>query len=171
MGAAITAILAADDRALRSIVLIAPYLRVPRWIRFALPFRAVWSPFVGEVEARHPRSIMDPDERRKSLAYGVVNAKAMAELAKVSRRARHSLPHVTAPTLVIHSPGDPRVTRTTALLALKKTGAREKRMVSTKTGGHVITVDFGREEVLAETLSWIKRWDGQPQRARLPGQS
>jgi carboxylesterase len=168
MGAAIAAILAADDNALRSIVLIAPYLRIPNWVRLALPLRRLWSPFVGDVEARHPRSIQDPEEREKSLAYGVVNARAMAELAKVARRGSRALPRVTAPTLVIQSREDPRVSKSTARMALKESGAREKRLVWTKTGGHVITVDFGKDQVLAETLNWIRRLGGQPGGTRLP---
>jgi carboxylesterase len=170
MGAALAAILAAADESLPSIVLIAPYLRVPTWVRLALPFRALWNPIVGPVEAKHPRSILDPEERDKSLGYGMVNAKAMAELSKVAREGRRALSRVTAPTLVIQSREDPRVSERTAQLALKRSGAKEKRLVWTKAGGHVITVDFGKDEVIAETLGWIKRWDGQPRRkTRLPG--
>lgn len=170
MGAAVAAILAADDESLPGIVLIAPYLRVPTWVRLALPFRALWNPFVGAVEARHPQSIQDPEEREKSLGYGMVNARAMAELSKVARKGRRALPRVTAPTLVIQSREDPRVSERTARMALKRSGAEEKRLVWVKAGGHVITVDFGKDEVLAETLRWIKRWDGQPRRkTRLPG--
>jgi esterase/lipase len=170
MGAGIAAILAADDESIRSIVLIAPYLRIPVWIRVALPFRRLWNRFVGEVQARHPGSIQDARERKKSLAYGVVNATAMAELAKVVRTGRRALARVDAPTLVIQSREDPRVSAGTALLALKTCGAHEKRLVWTKAGGHVITVDFGKEDVLAETLDWIRQWDGQPRRTRLPGE-
>lgn len=169
MGAAITAILAAEDSVLPSIVLIGPYFRIPAWVRIALPFRSLWNPFVGDVEARHPRSIQDPEEREKSLAYGMVNARAMAELATVARKGRRALPRVTAPTLVIQSREDPRVSESTARMALNKSGAWEKRLVWAKTGGHIITVDFGRDQVLAETLAWIKRWDGQPrEKTRLP---
>lgn len=162
MGAAIAAVLAAEEKSLPSMVLIAPYLRVPTWLRLALPLRGLWNPFVGDVEARHPRSIHDQIEREKSLAYGVVNAGAMAELAKVARMGRRALPRVTAPTLVIQSREDPRVRQSTARMALRKSGAREKRLVWARAGGHVITVDFGRDQVLAETLDWIKRWGGQP---------
>ncbi len=169
MGAAVAAILAADDPELGSVVLIAPYLQVPLWLRMALPLRATWSAFVGTVEARHPRSIQDPREREKSLAYGVVNAGAMAELAKVARKGRRALPRIKAATLVVQSPQDPRVASATAHLAIKKSGAHAKRIIWTKAGGHVITVDFGKDEVLAETLDWIKQWDGQPRMSRLPG--
>ena len=170
MGAAIAAILAADDGALPSVVLIAPYLRIPAWLHLALPLRRVWGPLVGTVHSQHPRSIQDPEERRKTLAYGFVNAQAMAELAKVARRGRRALRKVTAPTLVIQSHEDPRVSESTARMALNKSAAREKHFVWANGGGHVITVDIGRDQVLAETLDWIKRWDGQPQRTRLPGE-
>ena len=169
MGAAVAAILAADDDRLGSVVLIAPYLRLPRWMQLALPIRFLWSGLVGTVKARHPRSIQNPAEREMSLAYGVVNARAMSQLAKVARRGRRALPRIKAATLVIQSLADPRVAPATARMALEKSGAHAKRIIWTKAGGHVITVDFGKDEVLAETLGWIKQWGGQPQTSRLPG--
>lgn len=168
MGAAIAGVLAADDETLPSMVLVAPYLQIPTWVRMALPFRKVWGPLVGNVEARHPRSIRDPKERAQSLAYGVVNAAAMAELSKVARSGRRALPRVVAPTLVIQSREDPRVSEATARMAAKKSGAQQKQIVWTKEGGHVITVDYGREKVIAAALEWINRWDGQPRHTRLP---
>ncbi|MDQ6717989.1 MAG: alpha/beta fold hydrolase [Gemmatimonadota bacterium] len=160
MGAAIGAILAAESANIDCLVLIAPYLRIPFWARIALRARWIWDPFVGEIEARSPRSVQDRSERDKSLGYGVVNGATMAELARVVRKARSSLPTVTAPTLVIQSREDPRVAPKMASKALERIGAKEKRLVWTKTGGHVLTVDFGRDDVIADTIDWIKRWGG-----------
>lgn len=160
MGAAIGAILAAERRDISSLVLMAPYLEVPFWTRVALRVRGIWNPFVGAIEARHPRSMHDPVERDRSLGYGVVNGESMAHLARVVHQARASLPAVTAPTLIIQSRDDPRVAPETASDALRKIGAKEKQLVWTETGGHVITVDFGREKVIADTIEWVTRWAG-----------
>ena len=160
MGAAIGAILAAESRDISSLVMIAPYLTVPFWARVALRVRWMWNPFVGEIESRHPRSVQDPVERDRSLGYGVVNGATMAQLARVVRRGRASLPGVLAPTLVIQSREDPRVSPGTASFTMRRLGAKEKRLTWTDTGGHVLTVDFGRERVIAETIAWITKWGG-----------
>jgi len=165
MGAAIGAILAAEDSSIDCLVLISPYLRPPLWVRAALKIKWIWAPLVGTIEATHPRSIQDPEERKKSLAYGVVNATAMAQLARVARAARAALPRVKLPTMVIQSRNDPRVKPEVAKMVMKNLGATEKRMVWANEGGHVITVDFGREQVIAEASSWISRWSGQPHRS------
>lgn len=162
MGAAIGAVLADESNDIASLVLIAPYLEVPLLVRLALRVRWLWDPFVGNIESRHPLSIQDEDERGKSLSYGVVNGRAMAQLARVVRKARAALPRIVTPTLVIQSRADPRVKPATASMALRKLGAAEKQLVWTESGGHVITVDFGREKVFAETLKWIAKWSGQP---------
>jgi carboxylesterase len=165
MGAAIGSILAAESSDVACLVLISPYLRVPTWVRLALSVRRVWAPFVGSIVARDPRSIQDPAEQKKTLGYGVVNAAAMAELARVVRMGRASLSGLKSPTLVIQSRQDPRVSESAALDVLKRIGAEQKQIVWTETGGHVITVDYGRERVFAETVGWISRWTGQPPNA------
>ncbi len=162
MGAAIGAVLAAEDENIASLVMLAPYLRIPRLVALALRGRRLWDPFVGEVRSRHPRSILDPEERAKSLAYGVVNARAMGQLARVVRGGRAALPKIAAPTLIIQSRNDPRVTAATAKMVVGRIGSHEKRLVWADDGGHVITVDYGREEILAETVDWISRWSRQP---------
>ncbi len=164
MGAAIGAIITARSNEISSLVMIAPYLRVPLWVRAALRLRRMWDPLVREIESRHPDSIQDPAERANSLAYGVVNGRAMTQLARVVRMARASLPRVQTPSLVIQSRNDPRVSVATATKAFKRLGSTEKRLVLTDSGGHVITVDYGREKVFSETIEWISEWSGQPRR-------
>lgn len=162
MGAAIGAVLAAESAKVRSLVLLAPYLRVPRWIRVALQLRILWRPFIRKVDASHPESIQDPIARSESLAYGIVNAAVMTELARAVKWGWNALPRVMAPTLIVQSRNDPRVSVATALAVERRLGALEKTLVWTGAGGHVITVDYGRDIVFAETLNWISRWSEQP---------
>jgi carboxylesterase len=164
MGAAIASVLAAESRSIRSLSLLSPYLRIPQWYRAALSARALWSPFVRTINARNPDSIQDPIARARSLAYGVVNAAVMSELARIVSKGWNALPQVEAPTLIVQSENDPRVSGATAVAVERRLGAREKTLVWTEAGGHIITVDFGREKVFSETLNWISRWSGQPRR-------
>jgi carboxylesterase len=155
MGGALAVILAAEFTDISSLVLIAPYLGMPRVLRLAAATHWVWGGLAGEINARSPRSIRDPIEREKNLAYGAVTARALFELLKVVRRARKALPGVAAPTLIIQSREDPRITPRIAESALKRIGAREKRLVWTEGAGHIITVDYGRERVFSEIEKWL----------------
>lgn len=170
MGAAIGAILAADTREISTLVMIAPYIRMPLRIRLAVAVHPLWEPFAGAINARHPGSIQDPAERERYLAHRVVRGRVLAELGRVAKRARRALPRVGCPTLVIQSRQDPRVSPAAAAAVARRIGAKEKRLVWTESGGHVLTVDYGRDKVFAETLSWISERGEQPCReaTRLP---
>jgi carboxylesterase len=154
MGGALAVVLAARSD-VRALVLIAPYLGMPLQLRLAASTHWVWSRAVGAVNARNPRSIRDPIEREKNLAYGAVTGRALYQLWRMVRRARKALPSVGAPTLIIQSREDPRVSPLVAESALALLGAKEKRLVMTEGAGHIITVDYGRERVFGEVTSWL----------------
>jgi carboxylesterase len=134
---------------------------MPRQIRVAATTHWLWGPLAGEINARSPRSIHDPIEREKNLAYGSVTGRALFELSKVVNRAREALGGVTAPTLIIQSREDPRVSPSVAEFALKELGAKEKKLVWTEGAGHIITVDYGRERVFSEVESWLRVYDSR----------
>jgi len=161
MGGALAVVLAAEARDISALVLIAPYLGMPRTLRVAAATHWVWGRLAGELNGRSPRSIHDPIERGKNLAYGAVTARALHELSKVMIRARKALPLVTAPTLIIQSREDPRVSPDIAESALEKLGAKEKKLVWTEGAGHIITVDYGRERVFGEVEKWLGAHDGR----------
>src|SRR2546423_265829 len=161
MGAALAVLAAAETPAIASLVLIAPYLGMPAQLRIAAVTHWLWGSIAGGINARNPRSIHDPIERKLNLAYGVVTGRILNELSKVVRLARKALPRVTAPTLVILSREDPRVAPAIAEFALKKLGARDKKLVWTQGAGHIITVDYGRERVFNEVESWLRTYDGR----------
>jgi carboxylesterase len=156
MGGALAVLLAAELDDIPALVLIAPYLGMPRLLRLAASTHWAWERFVGEVNSRDPRSIRDPIEREKNLAYGAITGRALSELSKVVRVARKSLPSVQTPTLIIQSREDPRCPPDVAEFALKALGAQEKKLVWTEGAGHIITVDYGREHVFTETEQWLR---------------
>ena len=160
MGGALGVIIASGTSAIVSLVLIAPYLGMPMPLRIAARTHWIWSGLAGEINARSPRSIHDPIEREKNLAYGAVTGRTLYELSKVVRKARKALPTVTAPTLIILSKEDPRVAPTIADFAMKELGARDKKLVLTEGAGHIITVDYGRERVFSEVEEWVRMYNG-----------
>ena len=156
MGGALAVLLAAELDDIPALVLIAPYLGMPRVQRLAASTYWAWGRLAGEVNARNPRSIRDPIEREKNLAYGAITGRVLFELLKVVRLARKSLPGVKAPTLIIQSREDPRCAPDIAELALRTLGAHEKQLVWTEGAGHIITVDYGRERVFSEVEKWLR---------------
>jgi carboxylesterase len=140
----------------RSLVLIAPYLDMPLPLRLAARTHWLWGRIAGEVNARNPRSIKNPIEREKNLAYGAVTGRALFELWKVVRRARKALPGVTVPTLIVQSREDPRIAPNVAEWALAQVAATHKKLVWAE-GGHIITVDYGRERIFTEVEGWLAR--------------
>ncbi|HYS69072.1 MAG TPA: alpha/beta fold hydrolase [Gemmatimonadaceae bacterium] len=160
MGGALGAIIASGTSPIESLVLIAPYLGMPMPLRIAARTHWIWGGLAGEINARDPRSVHDPIEREKNLAYGAVTGRTLYELSKVVRKARKALPTVTAPTLIILSKEDPRVATAIADFAMKELGARDKKLVLTEGAGHIITVDYGRERVFSEVEKWVRTHNG-----------
>jgi carboxylesterase len=159
MGAALAVIIASEQSDIPALVLIAPYLGMPRILRLAAATHWLWGPFAGEVNSRDPRSIRDPIEREKNLAYGKVTGRALLELAKVVRRGRRALSGVTSPTMIMQSREDPRSTPEVAQFVLSALGAKEKKLVWAVGGGHIITVDYGREFVFDEVEKWLTAYN------------
>jgi carboxylesterase len=161
MGGALAVLIAADARDISALALIAPYLGMPRLLHAAALTHWLWGGLAGQLNGRNPRSIHDPIEREKNLAYGAVTGRALFELSKVMSRARKALPGVTAPTLIVQSREDPRVSPDVAESALQRLGSREKRLVWTEGAGHIITVDYGRERVFSEVETWLRAHDSR----------
>jgi carboxylesterase len=155
MGGALATILAADHREIPALALIAPYLDMPRVLRAAATTHWLWGRIAGTLNARNPRSIRDPMEREKNLAYGQVTGRVLYQLLKIVRLARKALPAVRVPTLIVQSREDPRISPHVAEFAMKSIGAADTRLVWTEGAGHIITVDYGRERVFDEVEGWL----------------
>jgi carboxylesterase len=155
MGGALAAQLAADDDRLPALVLIAPYLAMPSRIRIAARCTWLWGRFAPILQSTDGRSILDPEEQARNLAYGVFTPAALRALYLTMRRAVAALTHVRAPTLYIQSREDNRIAVPDAERAFAKIGAEEKRLEWVTGAAHVITVDYGRDRVIASVVSWL----------------
>ena len=161
MGGALAVIVAAEHHEIASLVLLAPYLGMPRWLHGAAVTHWLWGKVVGPVSANSPRSIHDAMEREKNLSYGKVTGRAIFELSRVVRRARRALRSVVTPTLIIQSREDPRVAPSVAEYAFKKLAASDKKILWTTGAGHIITVDYGRERLFSEAERWLASHAGR----------
>ena len=155
MGGALAVQLAADDLELPALGLLAPYLAMPSTASRAAWSAPFWGWLVPYVRSASNKSVHDTSEAAKSLAYGVISARALNALWLTVRRANAALPRVKAPTLVVQSREDNRIAVPDAERAFSRLGAEEKRLVWIEGAGHVITVDFGRDRVFALIEEWL----------------
>ena len=154
MGGAIAAILAAENPDTPTLVMMAPYMDMP----FTQKVAAFAYPLWGADRKRKgnsPGSIRDPLERAKNVGYGAYSARLLHELSRLAAMARRALPRITMPTLILQSRTDPRIHPAVAERTLASLGSKEKKLVWIEGAGHIITVDYGREQVFREVLEWI----------------
>jgi carboxylesterase len=155
MGGALAVQIAAESPELPALGLVAPYLRMPTNVERAAKFAWLWGSVVPVVPSADGVSVMDPEERERSLGYGVITATALRALRTTTQRGFAALPHVAAPTLMIQSREDNRISVADAERAFAALGAKEKRLQWITGAAHVITVDYGRDTVIASLTSWM----------------
>jgi carboxylesterase len=156
MGGALAVQVAAEHPELPALGLVAPYLAMPATIGRLARLAWFWGPALPLLRSANGLSVLDPAERERSLAYGAFTPTALRALETIVRRAVDALPRVMAPTLMIQSRGDNRIAATDAERAFALLGAREKRLQWITGAAHVITVDYGRDAVIASLTSWME---------------
>lgn len=154
MGGALATILAAESP-VAALVLLVPFMRLPRRAARIATFHRVVSPFIRYLRSRSEYSILDPEARRRALGRGVTTPRLLHELGLVARQARKAASRVRAPTLVIHSRNDQRVTTFDALDSFSRLECRQKALEWVERSGHVISADYDRDLVAARTLQWL----------------
>jgi carboxylesterase len=149
---------AAEHPPIPSLVLLAPYLQMPRALRRQAYLIRLVSPFVPFLRGRGgEQSIHDDAERPRNLSYGVVSGRLGIELLRVVELARAALSRITMPTLMIASRQDNRISAADAAEAFSMIAAPERRLEWLEQCGHVITVDLERDRVATLVADWLAR--------------
>lgn len=156
MGGALAATIASETPGLRALVLLAPYLVPPREVRRAVGIAWLWKWPVPYVRGGGDASIHDPVARGESRSYGSFSGGALAALLATADAGRRALATLTLPTLVIHSENDNRIPRASAEEALRSLRAPSEQHWVTGCG-HVLTVDYCKDEVANIVLSFLAR--------------
>ena len=156
MGGSIATILAAEARDTRALVLLAPYLSMPTRLRRAASMHIVLGALFPYLRGGGERSIRDPEEAARNLAYGFASPRLVFELSRIVDLARAAAPNVAAPTLVVQSRQDNRIPPDAAERAFERFTARDRRLLWTEGNGHIITVDYGRQAVFAAAVDWLE---------------
>jgi carboxylesterase len=137
---------------------------MPAPLRHLARGHLAWGVILPYLGARGERSIRDPAEAARGLAYGACTPRLVYELSRVVDHANRSLPRVSTPTLVIQSREDNRVAPAIAGRAYQRLGTADKRLVWVEGASHIVTVDYGRERVFAEVEGWLSAHMSEPQR-------
>jgi carboxylesterase len=166
MGGALAVRLAAEIAELPALCLIAPYLALRPTAERAARLARWWGPIVPVFESSEGFSVLDPAERAKSLAYGVFTPAALRGLYETVERANAALPLVTAPTLMIQSREDNRISPSDAERAFARLGAREKQLEWVSGAAHIITVDYSRDRVMELVFDWLTAHRALPAESR-----
>ena len=155
MGGALAVLTAAERPDVGAVVLLAPYLDLPPTLRAAATLSRVIGVAVPYFPSHDARSVRDPEAAARGRAYGVFTAAAVRALRITADAAAAILGAVRAPTLIVQSRQDNRVASDVAARTLAQLGAADKRLEWVSDGGHVITVDYGKERVFALVYDWL----------------
>ena len=156
MGAALATILAAEHSEISAVALLAPYLVMPddmrvktvlaRWFEFVIPYY---------VNTGGEQSIHDAAARARTLGTGVVTGRALTSLREISVRAQCALPSIHARVLYLQSREDNRLNQDDAVTGFARIGSTVKEQRWLTGCGHVITVDYCKNEVARQVVEWF----------------
>ena len=157
LGGALAAIVASEEPSVKAAVLFAPFLVHSRRLG---AIAALWPLVTLGVEyltgGSSTRAVRDPQARATLIAYGCSTPRLLREVQQVVRHARAALPAVRQPVWIAQSSDDYRIPDEQAQGAFDLLGSGDKRLHWTTGNGHVITVDYGHEELSAEAVRWLE---------------
>ena len=157
LGGALAAIIAAEERSVKAAVLFAPFLVHSRRLG---AIATLWPLVTLAVKyltgGSAARAVRDPAARAALIAYGCSTPRLLREVQRVARLARAALSAVHQPVWIAQSSDDYRIPDEQAQAAFDLLASRDKRLHWTTGNGHVITVDYGHEELSAEATRWIE---------------
>lgn len=155
MGGALASRLAAETPDLGALVLASPYLNMPALGDIAAQSSWLWGALVPTVRTSSSLSVLDPEARAVSLGYGAFTSQSLRALRATAINGRNALPRVKAPTLIVQSTTDNRVSTAHTEAAFELLGSREKAIEWIEGAGHVITVDYGWQRVVGLAADWM----------------
>jgi carboxylesterase len=155
MGGALAVKLASKRQDIPALVLLAPYVVMPRALRSLAATSIIWGWLLPYFSSLGGRSIHDPSAAERGRSHGILTPQFLRALYETAMEAASALPHVQAPTLVIQSREDNRISAASAQEAFERLGSSQKQFIWVEGAGHVITVDYGRQRVFDLTADWL----------------
>lgn len=139
------------------LILIAPFL-LPSGKTFGLPNRWLIGrvPLPAVLAKGKGGPILDPEGLAGHIAYPAMPSASMVSVVLAARAALAALPRVQSPTLIFHARDDRTSDFRGTRLLIEKLGTEDKTLVAFNRGNHVLTLDFPRSRLEAETLGWLQ---------------
>ena len=156
MGGALSFILAAEQPSVRAVIGFAPYLHASlpvELLHFIAPVASLGAKYLP---SGGTRSVHDPVAAQGMIAYRASTPRLVVELEQVVRHARKALPGVHQPVLVVQSREDNRIPASGAAAAFELIGSADKTLHWTTGNGHVVTVDYGHDEIERLVADWLE---------------
>jgi carboxylesterase len=104
-----------------------------------------------------PSDWVDPAVEATHVDYPRYPVRAIGELRALLAELQRALPHVTAPTLVIHSRTDGGVAPENAEAVFAALGAAQRELLWIERSGHVVTEDIDHMHVWRACADWVHR--------------
>ena len=156
MGGALALVLAAEHPEISAVVAFAPYLHLSparRLVGILLPVLLLgpryWS-------GGGSRSVRDPVASESMIAYRRSTPRLLLQLERVVLLARSRLNQVRQSVLIIQSREDNRIPQASTVAAFDQLGSTDKLLQWVTGAGHVITVDYGRDDVARSAADWLE---------------
>jgi len=156
MGGAIATIVAAEQPSVQAAVLFAPFFVHSRRLGLMAAMWPLLTLFMRYLTGGSAaKSVRDDAARASMLAYGCSTPRLLREVQRVTEVAWHALPRVRQPVWIAQSSDDYRIPSAAAQMAFDLLGSADKHLHWTTGNGHVITVDYGHEQLAAEAVRWL----------------
>ena len=156
MGGAIAFVLAAENPSVRAVVAFAPYLHVSRPLRLIEAFAPLAALGARYVWSGGTRSVRDTVAGDRMIAYRRSTPQLLVQLDRIARRAHDSLARVHQSVMVVQSREDNRIPALVAEESFRRIGSMDKTLHWVTGSGHVVTLDFGHEEVARVAADWLE---------------
>ncbi len=157
-GAALALHAAAHDPSLAGVVALGTIIRIRGVSPRLLQLLAHIYPFQTK---RGGSSISDPEARARHPSYARIPLKAVASLAEFLRHLQDDLPEVRAPTRLLHARHDSIAPPADVALILDRLGSRQKSAIWIENSDHIITEDYGKEQVFRHAIQFVQRYSSQ----------
>ena len=104
-------------------------------------------------------AIKDPAARAAFKSYTKMPIKSIMEIINLQKDIIPRLPTITVPTLILHSPHDTTAPYENLEYLKGHLGSKKIKTVTLENSDHVLTVDYDKEKVFREVVSFFQGED------------
>lgn len=143
------------------IVLIAPFLRCPKFLGMAPEklfkfFQKFYKlPYLKKI---FPAGISEKKFQKDFLEYRYLPIATTASLFELAAKTRKNIDTIKSPTLILHGIHDRTSDPKMSQILLDKLASKDKKLLYLQNSQHVLIMDKEKDKAISEILATIKRW-------------